>query len=436
MSTDDAVVVSAMVDKPQQKPKKKRASKAPRPKSRVYARVRGGECRYYGDFRDVGGGREALVASGDSRATTDLQIAEFLAAERLKALMAAKRDKVVGKKPVTTLKAYVAYHLTAKAKSGKYTETWLADTERMLKIAINQFGADRDLSTIGVSDVQEYANVLGMRPTKRKKGGTLGRGAIRHHLNVLSSLYDRAQSEEKVDLGYNPVARLKDKPAGDAEEAHWLLVHEGALLLESARTFVAKRKDVALPFVYPLIATYLLTGGREAEVLGLEVQDIDFDQETVTFRPNQWRRLKTKGSHRTIPLWSQLAEILRSYLRTSGRKSGLLFPSPRSKEPAMLTDFRKALDAVAERTGLWEAGDVRTKSLRHTYTAARLQTLDNGKPVAVFTVSRELGHSTTKLVEEVYGHVGKNPHRSEVVEYRVAQHRAKLKTHLKLLKSA
>lgn len=24
--------------------------------------------------------------------------------------------------------------------------------------------------------------------------------------------------------------------------------------------------------------------------------------------------------------------------------------------------------------------------LRHTYTAARLQTLDNGKPVAVFTV--------------------------------------------------
>jgi hypothetical protein len=56
--------------------------------------------------------------------------------------------------------------------------------------------------------------------------------------------------------------------------------------------------------------------------------------------------------------------------------------------------------------------------------------------VAVFTVSKELGHSTTKLVEEVYGHVGKSPHRSEVVEYRVTQHRAKLKTHLKLLKSA
>ena len=40
------------------------------------------------------------------------------------------------------------------------------------------------------------------------------------------------------------------------------------------------------------------------------------------------------------------------------------------------------------------------------------------------------------LVEQVYGHVGNLPHRSDVVEYRVRQHRAKLKTHLKLLKSA
>jgi hypothetical protein len=74
-------------------------------------------------------------------------------------------------------------------------------------------------------------------------------GTIRHHLNTLSSLYGRAQSEGKVPLGFNPVSSMLDKPTGAPEEAKWLLVHEAALLLESARTYTPKRPDVALPFI-------------------------------------------------------------------------------------------------------------------------------------------------------------------------------------------
>jgi hypothetical protein len=55
-------------------------------------------------------------------------------------------------------------------------------------------------------------------------------------------------------------------------------------------------------FIYPLVATFLLSGGREAEVLGLEIDDISFSRETITFQPNQWRRLKTRGSARVVPL--------------------------------------------------------------------------------------------------------------------------------------
>jgi integrase len=49
---------------------------------------------------------------------------------------------------------------------------------------------------------------------------------------------------------------------------------------------------------YPLIAAYLLTGGRESEVSGLELDDVSLDRQTITFRPNAWRRIKTPGSHR------------------------------------------------------------------------------------------------------------------------------------------
>jgi integrase len=66
--------------------------------------------------------------------------------------------------------------------------------------------------------------------------------------------------------------------------------------------------------VFPLLATFLLTGGRRAEVLGLEISDVSFPRNTVTFRPNRFRRLKTATSARVVPVWPQLRDILTAYL--------------------------------------------------------------------------------------------------------------------------
>ncbi len=74
----------------------------------------------------------------------------------------------------------------------------------------------------------------------------------------------------------------------------------------------------------------------------------------------------------------------------------------------------------------WKAGEIRSKMFRHTYCAARLQTLDQGAPVSVYTVAKELGHGGESMVRRVYGHLGQVRHRAEVVEYRVEQHVAKL----------
>ena len=48
--------------------------------------IGGGEKRAYIDLRDLGGGREALIPPGESRATTDPDIAAELAARRVKEL--------------------------------------------------------------------------------------------------------------------------------------------------------------------------------------------------------------------------------------------------------------------------------------------------------------------------------------------------------------
>ncbi len=152
--TQPTELINPSATAPRQKAKRTTSKKA---KSRVYYRERGGERRYYGDFRNVGGGREPLVGPGDTLATTDPVIAETLAAERLAVLHKGRQDRVTTKrKGKAILGEFVALHLIETATSGTFSESWLADTERMLStIAIEHFGADRDLATIEVDDIQE-----------------------------------------------------------------------------------------------------------------------------------------------------------------------------------------------------------------------------------------------------------------------------------------
>lgn len=411
-------------------------------RSRIYWRLRGGQRRAYGDFRDyatVGGGKEALIPDGEELATTDPDVAARLADRRVEQLERLRRERgLFGEVKRSTLEGVSSLHLVAKKESGKFTDTWLDRLQSYLDRSLGILGGQRDPRTVQVEDIRRLIAELRRLPNGRRlpdgREGTMGDGNVRHHLSALSGVFRRAASEGYVPPGHNPVAALLEKPAGAPAEAHWLEVPDAALLLEAARRYQAPKDGT--PFAYPLLATFLLTGGRETEVYGLELDDVSLELQTVTFRHNQWRRLKTKGSHRVIRLWPQLAEILKDYLRGPHRPTGdLLFPSLATGREAILTDTRKLLDHIAARAG-WKAGEIRTRAFRNTYCAARLQTLDQGAPVSPYSVARELGHTSTRMVERVYAHLGQVRHRAEVVEYRVEQHRATLGDRLKALEAA
>jgi integrase len=371
------------------------------------------------------------VAPGEKLATTDPDVAHSLAAARVKDLDSRRRMRALhGIAKQATLAAFARDHLIAKKRSGRVTDQWLETAEMHLRRAVEFFGPDRALGALAVEDVGRWAAHLSSTG-RGYHGSTMSGGTVRHHLNTLSNLYRRAQAEGYVVPGYNPVGAMMEKPAATRKEAKWLEVPDAALLLESARTLPAPRSDaLGAAFVYPLIATFLLTGGRLREVLGLEVDDVSFDRRTVTFRPNHWRRLKTSTSWRVIPLWPQLEAILRAYVFGAGAPPGkLLFPSLATGKEVMLQEPRKLVDRTALRAG-WQPGEIRSKMLRHTYCAARLQTLDRGAPISPYTVGKELGHGGDALVRRVYGHLGQVRHRSEVVEYRVGQHLAVLQSRL------
>jgi integrase len=198
---------------------------------------------------------------------------------------------------------------------------------------------------------------------------------------------------------------------------------------------------------HALIATFLLTGGRQKEVAGLAIRDVRLDVDIVTFQPHPCHKggqLKTGAAERTVPLWPQLWEILQGRLEAHRQQPGgeVLFPSPHVTADRPLTDLRDLLDRVTVRAGLlslvldprtgkqartttgqliWSGQRVRTRVFRQTYCAARLQTLDHGRPVSLYTIAQELGHESEEMVRRVYARLGKTRHRADAPEFRPEQ---------------
>lgn len=399
------------------------------------------------DFRaysDVGGGRESLTEPGRKWGTTDPDVALALFEGRLAELREKRAGRIgAPRRNKTTLAALARHHLLTKAKAGRTSDSHMFDLESRLRAAIAHFGAGRDPSSIVPNDVRAWSESL-------ESGGRRKPGTVRHYLNALSGLYGRAQEGLFVAPNYNPVAALQEKPTGRWKgEAKFFEVDEAALLLEAARLLACRGRANATPGLYPIISTFLLTGGRFSEVIGLDVSDVSFDRALVRFRPNEHRGLKTQTSVRTVPLWPQLREVLQAWMfgGESPRTSGLLFPSTLG---GMVRDLRKSLDSIGDLCGM-EVGEVRTRRFRHTYCSARLQTVQRilraganaSNPdswdyveVSRFQVQKEMGHGGAQLVDRVYGHAQRTPYRSEVVEFRVDQHEAALNARLATLRGA
>ena len=407
--------------------------------------------RAYADVRtyaDIGGGREALAEPGKKWGTTDPDIAVLLFEARLSELKAKRQGRVgVPQEKTIKLSELVRHHLLMKAKAGRTSDSHMFDLESRLRAAIDYFGSDRDPRTIIPDDVRAWCEALA-------KGSKRRPSTVRHYVSALSGLYGRAQEGLYVAPGYNPVAMLQEKPTGRSQsEAKFFEVAEAALLLEAAQVLEARERlrpgsdgnrVNATPGLYPIIATFLLTGGRKSEVLGLDVEDVSFDRALVHFRPHTHRGLKTQASVRAVSLWPQLREILQRHVFERGNVSGLLFPSATG---SMVGDLRKSLDAMGALCGM-EPGEVRTRAFRHTYCSTRLATLQrilrpgmnatdpeawDYVEVSRFQVQKEMGHGGAQLVDRIYGHAQRLPYRSEVVEYRVEQHRDTLGERLRSL---
>ena len=416
--------------------------------------------RWKADFRKwrrYGGDRESLIPEGERYGTKDRKVAKDLALKRAGELDQLKARALAGRPVDGTLGRLIADHLDMEEKDrDRNTKKHRRESARRLEVAKEFFGEDRLVDTISTDDVEHYRNWLYERTVIRRDPTTgewfekpVSRGTVRHYLNALSKTMKRA--EKKGWTSSNPV-RKADKPKIESTLTPWYEVHEAAVILDGCRKWQGKddhgRK--AIPFLYEFVATLFLTGADLKAVRFLRVEDIVFDAEEPYVRfpyETEDRTLKTVQRERDVPLWPQLEKILWAYLAGPWKElpgNRLLFPSPARRTETALSDTfcYRALDEVqrvvkedhgpeffrqiARRVGR-KAMKIRPKQFRHTYCSARLQTLEprsnrrtgetSWVPVSKETVGAEMGHGSKSLVDRIYGHVGKNRHRTRVVEY-------------------
>lgn len=376
------------------------------PKKHPWIRWRnqGGKLRAYAELRSLGGGRRALIPPGETRATTDPETAEILLHQYIEELKERDKKALPVIDPGPDLADFAIRYLEELTASNDYDARWLAEREACLSRVVDYFTRwqhasvhhpeplprRRSLASIEIYDIYAFNDWLRSIPDQR--GNQLSDESHRDHLCVLCNVFDKAILDGKLLRATNPVASLLREVSRRRSETEWLSIGELALFLESARTFVCEGRGAgvvqAIPCRYELVATLMLTGARESEITHLQVHHLDFEARIIDI-PNP----RTGQVDRSMPLHSQLYDILKPYVERLGHTSGYVFTTV-SGEP--ITACVHMLELIAKRAGFQE-GQIRPPVFTVSYIIHRLACTDNGSPIDPHKVAREVGFASPDL---------------------------------------
>lgn len=165
------------------------------------------------------------------------------------------------------------------------------------------------------------------------------------------------------------------------------------------------------------IVILMYSGLRVGELLALTWDDIDFDDETISVNKNavvtktidgdeshyrliNQRSTKTQSGNRIIPMTSHVKTALKEIQEFNGSHQHVMS----SSTGAQITprNINRMFHSILTKTGIAKSKDdlLGVHSLRHTFASMLFQ---NGSDTK--TVSELLGHSDTKITENIYIHL-------------------------------
>lgn len=162
-------------------------------------------------------------------------------------------------------------------------------------------------------------------------------------------------------------------------------------LSDDERTrLIAACKDSRNPLLYPAFVVALSTGARQAEVMNLRWNQVDFPRCTILLRDGETKN----GTGRVLPLTGEALDLLRGRAKVRDLHDDRVFPVPATTDAfgSLRTAWKAALSRAQVENFHWH-------DLRHT--AASYLTMAGVGPMEVAKV---LGHKTLAMTAR-YSHL-------------------------------
>lgn len=185
---------------------------------------------------------------------------------------------------------------------------------------------DRDVSEYTRQDAKLFVRHLTLKGNKT--------ATIRRRINSLSAILNYAYAELDLDKR-NPFSRLIIQNEGDDTSKRGTFTNQQ--LKQGYEHAIASGSQIKL--FMPLLGE---TGCRLAEIVGLELKDINLEQGLIHIRPNSARRLKTRNSERTLPLVGYARTAMDLALKSA--EDSYLFPRYIKKGSCQATHASNALN--------------------------------------------------------------------------------------------
>lgn len=255
------------------------------------------------------------------------------------------------------------------AKAGKYQrdhglrsyESWFLSSSKCLL---------KSLKGLLLEEVTPE-KIEAFKTRRLNKDGVKG-STVNHDLACLRKMFNLAIQWELVDK--NPVDRVAFFPVGEGRKRYLSREEQVRLLATCNGTC----KDAVL--------VALQTGLRRGELLGLKVENLNFDGKMITVYAS-----KTMN-YRLVPMTPDVEEVLRRRSEGEDRTAYVFRKADGSRFYGVRTSFIKA----TKRAGL---EDLHFHDLRHTFASELAQ---NG--VSHYALMRLMGHKSFKTTQQ-YAHL-------------------------------
>lgn len=328
---------------------------------------------------------------------TTRQAAEAAESERKRKLKKEHRQRRVEERhsvPLqkATFREFVPQYLEQRATT--HAENTAKREPRRVRPML-EFLGDKLLTDITPADIHAYV-------AKRKNQDGLAPRTINLELNSLRCLFRYA--EELGAAESNPAKKAKNLRES-VHVDHWIPTPEE---LQRFADEAAKTHSGQVLVTWIWFMAY--TGTRPAEALFVEWEDIDFEHDRILIRPKPGNPLKN-GRARYVEMHAELKAKLLAWQKLWNRvfeRRARRYPTERTplhqwvfynprNLPERAKSFLGGFTKARKKSGLPK---MTPYTLRHFFISYCVM---NGIPM--LTIARWVGHSSTKMIEVVYGHL-------------------------------